>query len=181
MKPPVIQTNRLTLAPVTMEDAPSIQKHFDNWNIIKHIGSAVPWPYPDDGATYYLETILKDAETKEIYLWGIWINDGPNELVGLIEYRFTKDKDDNRGFWLAEPFWGKGLMSEAVAATQDFVFFDLKKERLVVKSAGSNIGSKRVKQKNGAVQVGTAKGSYHTGETTENIWEITRKNGIKYR
>ena len=39
--------------------------------------------------------------------------------------------------------------SEAVVATQDFVFFDLGKKRFVVKSAKSNVGSRIVKERGG--------------------------------
>ncbi len=86
-------------------------------------------------AETYLEDILKQMRTKEIYIWGILLKDGPNEIIGVIEYRFVDNKDDNRGFWLAKPYWGQGIMTEAVIATQDFVFFKLGKERVVVKNA----------------------------------------------
>jgi ribosomal-protein-alanine N-acetyltransferase len=45
-----IQTQRLILRPLAVSDAPAIQRHFNNWNIIQNLASVVPWPYPDDGA-----------------------------------------------------------------------------------------------------------------------------------
>ena len=57
MATPTLQTERLTLRPVLIQDAPAIQQHFDNWNIMKHLTAQVPWPYPADGA----ETFIKDV------------------------------------------------------------------------------------------------------------------------
>jgi hypothetical protein len=53
---PTLTTPRLFLRPVALADASAIQEHFANWNVIKHIGGNVPWPYPADGA----ETFLKE-------------------------------------------------------------------------------------------------------------------------
>ncbi len=72
------------------------------------------------------------------------------EVVGVVEYRLSDDGDDNRGFWLAEPYWGCGYMTEAIVATQDYVFFELDKTRLIVMSAESNEGSRKVKMRCGA-------------------------------
>ena len=52
---PVIQTRRLILRPMALTDAPAIQRHFNNWNVIQTLATVVPWPYPDDGT----ETFIK--------------------------------------------------------------------------------------------------------------------------
>ncbi|OGP51930.1 MAG: GNAT family N-acetyltransferase, partial [Deltaproteobacteria bacterium RBG_13_43_22] len=146
MKTPILTTDRLILRPVTLSDAPAIQKYFNNWNIIKNLTTDVPWPYPDDGAEYFLKNIaLPKVAEGSSQMWGIYIKDCLDELVGIIEYHFNNDLGGgNRGFWLAEPFWGKGYMSEAVTAVQDYLFFELGINRIIVVNAKSNIGSRRV-------------------------------------
>ncbi len=54
MNTPTIQTSRLILRPLALSDAPAIQRHFNNWNIIRNLASVVPWPYPDDGAETFV-------------------------------------------------------------------------------------------------------------------------------
>ena len=171
-----LETPRLHLRPVSLEDSPAIQKYFANWNIVKYIGSDVPWPYPEDGAKRYLEEILMQVDQSDTYLWGLVLKAMGNEVVGVIEYRLGADEDDNRGFWLAEPFWGRGLMTEAVVATQDFVFNELNIKRLIVKNAESNEGSRKIKIRCGAEMIDRVSGKYLSGDAWEEVWEIRREN-----
>jgi ribosomal-protein-alanine N-acetyltransferase len=42
MHTPIIQTARFILRPLALTDAPAIQRHFNNWNIIRNLASVVP-------------------------------------------------------------------------------------------------------------------------------------------
>jgi RimJ/RimL family protein N-acetyltransferase len=47
----------------------------------------------------------------------------PGEAIGAIGMRATDDPDMcDIGYWLAQPFWGKGLMAEAIAAVVERAF-----------------------------------------------------------
>jgi ribosomal-protein-alanine N-acetyltransferase len=59
-----IQTQRLILRPLAVSDAPAIQRHFNNWNIIQNLASVVPWPYPDDGAATFIKQQLEKIASK---------------------------------------------------------------------------------------------------------------------
>lgn len=181
MKTPVLETERLILRPVTMGDAPSLQKHFNNWNIIRRIGVNAPWPYPDDGAESFLKMQQEFIREGKVFLWTINLKNTPNEAIGLIEFRFREEMDDNRGFWLSEDHWGHGYMSEAVEATQDWIFFELGKDKVIAKNAFDNVASRRVKEKTGARHIGQDVGKYHEGEKVQDIWEITAESWRAYR
>src|SRR6185436_4261673 len=107
---PTIQTSRLILRPLALSDAPAIQRHFNNWNIIRNLTTVVPWPYPDDGAETFVRLQLeKIAAGEELYLWGLTLRPGDGEAIGIIHFRPTADNSkDNRGFWVAEPYWNRG-------------------------------------------------------------------------
>ena len=64
-------------------------------------------------------------------------------------------------------------MTQAVALTQDYVFFDLDKPLIRVRSRCTNLASRSVKEKTGAILVGQGTGAYHDGMQAEDIWEIT--------
>src|SRR3984893_7372722 len=112
-----IQTQRLILRLLAVSDAPAIQRHFNNWNIIQNLASVVPWPYPDDGAeTFIRQQLGKIAAGEESYQWVLLQKSGRGDAIGIIRFDPRRDEPKaNRGFWLAEPYWNKGLMTEAVA------------------------------------------------------------------
>ena len=181
MKTPVLETERLILRPVTMDDAPSLQKHFNNWNIIRRIGVNAPWPYPEDGAESFLKMQQEFIRDGKVFLWTINLKDAPNEAIGLIEFRFREEMDDNRGFWLSEDHWGHGYMSEAVEATQDWIFFELGKDKVIAKNAFDNVASRRVKEKTGAEFVGLVQMDHHQGESEVQRWIVTRDHWARIR
>jgi [ribosomal protein S5]-alanine N-acetyltransferase len=42
---PSLETERMWARPVRLEDAEQVQKIFPQWEIVKHLGAVVPWPY----------------------------------------------------------------------------------------------------------------------------------------
>lgn len=153
MKTPVLETERLILRPVTIDDAPAVQRHFNNWNIIRHLNAAIPWPYPDDGAaTFIKDNVLPRMQTGKAFIWAITIKENGDEAVGIVDFGGERPAHtENRGFWLAEPFHGRGYMTEAIAITQDFLFFEAGIESFRVTNAVTNAGSRGVKEKTGAI------------------------------
>lgn len=182
MKIPTLKTERLILRPMALSDAPAIQHYFDDWEIIKY--TFAPWPFPKDGAKQNLvEKTLPSVRQGKSISWAITLPDEKkyNGFIGRIDYRFNEDGID-RGFWLALPFQGQGLMTEAVMTTQDYMFFDHGIERFIVGNDVSNVGSRRVKEKTGAVLLRTEDnkpGSHVDGKLE--IWEVTRENWAKIR
>jgi [ribosomal protein S5]-alanine N-acetyltransferase len=177
---PTIRTSRLVLRPLALSDAPAIQRHFNNWNIIRRLASVVPWPYPDDGAvTFITQQLEKIAAGEEIYQWVLVLQDGDDEAIGNINFRpGSDDPKGNRGFWLAEPWWNRGLMTEAISSVNDFAFETLGIESFHVCNAASNAASRRVKQKTGAEFVGNIELAHHDGQTKAERWRVTRESWL---
>jgi ribosomal-protein-alanine N-acetyltransferase len=183
METPVIQTRRLILRPMALSDAPAIQRHFNNWNVIRTLATVVPWPYPDDGAiTFVKRELAKIAAGEEIYHWVLVLRASDGEAIGNINFRpRAGGRKGNRGFWLAEPYWKKGLMTEAVAAVNDFAFLTLGLESFVVCNVASNVASRRVKQKTSAEFVGHIELPHHNGESKSEQWLVTRESWLGRR
>lgn len=181
MDTPTIQTGRLVLRPLALSDAPAIQRHFNNWNIIKNLASVVPWPYPDDGAeTFISQQLEKIAAGEEIHQWVMVLRSGDGQAIGNI--RFIPQADSpkgNRGFWLAEPYWNQGLMTEAITAVNDFAFHTLGIESFHVCNAVCNAASRRVKQKTGAEFVGHIDLAHHNGQSKAEKWKVTREGWLR--
>ena len=180
---PRIETRRLILRPLALSDAAAIQHHFNNWNVIKTLATVVPWPYPDDGAESFIKRELdKIAAGEESYQWVLVLRTGDGEAIGNINFRPRADGcKGNRGFWLAEPYWNRGLMTEAIAAVNDFAFLTLGLDHFHVCNAQSNVASRRVKQKTGAEFVGFVELPHHNGESRAEKWKVTRETWLRDR
>ncbi|MDB5243104.1 MAG: family N-acetyltransferase, partial [Spirosoma sp.] len=57
-------------------------------------------------------------------------------------------KNIELGYWLAEPFWGKGIISEAIKRVVDFAFESYDVNRIFARPFGHNVASQHVLQKN---------------------------------
>lgn len=182
MATPTLETDRLVLRPVTLKDAPAIQKYFDNWNIVRYLPKTVPWPYPANGAEEHLRNKLLPAiASGEALVWAIFSKEGPKEAIGVINFRFKEQGGGNRGFWLAEPFWSKGYMTEAVTVVQDYLFFDLGIDRFFATNSKANKGSRRVKEKTGARYLGAAQLEDREGGLESERWDVTFENWASLR
>lgn len=180
--PPILDTERLRLRPIVIGDAPALQRHFDNWNIIQHLTTQVPWPYPADGAESFInDVVLPGYETDASLAWAITLKEAPDELIGCISFSFEDTGVGNRGFWLAEHLWGRGYMTEAVVAVQDHVLLELGVDHMVVLNSTKNPGSRRVKEKTGARFLGHVSVTHHNGETMSDKWEVTRSDWAELR
>jgi hypothetical protein len=77
-----------------------MQRHFNDWRIIRHMTMRVPWPYPDDGAECFIrEHCLPAMADGRMMAW-VLVPYTESEAVGLLEYRVGEELTDNRGFWV---------------------------------------------------------------------------------
>lgn len=168
----VLETRRLILRPLRLEDAAGTQKLFPHWEIVKFLGAIVPWPYPEDGAlTYYRDAALPAIERGDAWHWTLRLKEAPEDMIGSI--CLVRDGHNNRGFWLGFPWHRRGLMTEAAEVANDYWFDVLGMKTLRVPKAVGNVGSRRISEKTGMRLVGTEMRDYVSGRLLSEIWEIT--------
>ncbi len=172
---PTLETPRLILRPLRLEDAPMIQKYFGCWEVVQHLSSHVPWPYPEDAAEQFVAGRLAQVAEGSDIVWAI-TERGNDSLIGVLDYSAEDQGLGNRGFWLGVPWHGLGYMTEAVLAFQHYVFTELKLDRIVVSNSISNPASRRIKEKTGGRFMGLVAGSFRNGETQSEQWEITQES-----
>jgi RimJ/RimL family protein N-acetyltransferase len=169
---PELTTKRLILKPLALADAEQIQALFPHWEIVRHLLNVVPWPYPPDGALIFIrDKALPAVERGEAWDWTLRLKSEPTQIVGGINVR--KGEHKNRGFWLALPWHGRGLMTEAVEAVNDFWFDTLKFSVLRVSKSIENVASRRISVKTGMRLIATAEEDYVSGRFASESYEIT--------
>ena len=174
---PPLESPRLLLRKLALEDGPQMQAIFPQWEILKHMNASIPWPYPDDGVEIYLrERALPAMEMGTDWHWSIRPKSAPDMLIGVISLHSLED--NNRGFWLDPKWQRQGLMSEAAAAVMRFWFENLGKPVLRVPKAVDNIASRRISEKEGMRVVATGEKDFVGGRFPVEIWEITAEKWL---
>jgi RimJ/RimL family protein N-acetyltransferase len=80
-----------------------------------------------------------------------------DEAIGGIGISLNQDVHRltaEMGYWLGEPYWGKGLMTETVAKFTQYVFECFQLVRIYAEPYASNLSSCRVLEKAGFTQEG---------------------------
>lgn len=178
---PILKTPRLVLRALRLEDAPQIQGLFPHWAMLQFMAAAIPWPYPEDGARTHLETVLPKMAAGEEYDWAITMKaEGDDQPIGIIS--LYPEGEDNRGFWLAQAYWGRGLMKEAVFAVNDFAFETLGMPHLTLNNAEPNKASHQLKESSGAKIVAVNDDVPYVGGRFRQIrWRLTRADWDVHR
>ena len=178
---PTFETERLFIRGVRLEDAESYERNFANYEVVKQLSSIVPWPYPKGGVADFLQSQVFPHQGTTYWFWVLFFKDKRDEVIGSLDLR-RDEKLGNRGFWLAEPYWRRGLMTEAVVPTTDYAFERLGFERLVFSNAVGNDGSTRIKEKTGATYLGNKPAKFVSSEYTEaEWWELTKEAWRRFR
>ena len=174
-KLPEFKTERLLLREIQVSDYKSYQKKFSDYEIIRYLSNIVPWPYPDNGALDFLQSVILPKQGIDLWCWAICLKEKRDDMIGVIEIR--KGPSDNRGFWIAREHQGKGFMTEATVPTTDYAFNKLGFEKLVFLNALENKASRRIKEKTGVRLVGTCPRKFVDPQyTMAQIWELTKED-----
>lgn len=178
---PVFETERLILRGVRVEDAPSYDRHFIDFEVISQLASTVPWPYPKEGTKPFIEKMILPEQGKDRWVWGIFQRSAPEELIGVVDL-WREGKPEHRGFWLGRSYWGMGYMTEAVTPVMDYAFDSLGFDKLVFSNAVGNAKSRRIKEKTGARLVGIRPASFvDPGYTHAETWELTKEDWKRFK
>jgi len=106
------RTPRLLLRPGFPEDAPALATAIGDEEIVRNLATA-PWPYRMRDAEAFL------AKPRDPVLPSFLIFErGPAapQLVGSCGLGRRPSGSVELGYWIARPFWGRGLATEACAA-----------------------------------------------------------------
>ena len=173
-----LETSRLILQPLQLEDAEQTQTLFAQWDVVKYLNAGVPWPYPSDGVfAYYRDLSIPAVERGDEWHWTLRLKSAPTEIIGAIGLvRPPKDATkpgNNRGFWLVPSWHRKGIMLEAVIAANDYWFDVLGFPLLRVSKAVENVGSRRISEKTRMRVVARNESDYVSGRLPTEVWELT--------
>ncbi len=142
----MLQNGNIILRALTDEDAPALAQLANNKKIWDNVRDILPHPYGIDDAIFFVN--LTKQENPQCS-FAIEYENQFCGMVGLVPqqdvYRLTAEI----GYWMGEPFWGKGIATKAVKLVTEYGFNALGFVRIHTGIFEHNIGSIKVLEKNG--------------------------------
>ncbi|MGN0517749.1 MAG: GNAT family N-acetyltransferase [Acutalibacteraceae bacterium] len=144
----ILTTKRLILRPWQDSDAEDLYKYASD----DRVGPAAGWP-PHTSVENSLEIIRSVFSEPETYAVCLKENNKPIGSAGIMMGKYSNlnipDDEGEIGYWLGVPFWGQGLIPEAVNELIRYGFEDLRLKKLWCGYFDGNEKSRRVQEKCG--------------------------------
>ncbi|WP_019039738.1 GNAT family N-acetyltransferase [Psychroflexus tropicus] len=155
-KLPEINTERLILTELKADDIKDIVNYASNKKISDSTLN-LPHPYSEKDAIYWINLAYQGLKSRTNYIFAIRLKEESKFIGGIglgVEKRFNRAEI---GYWIAEPFWGKGIATEANKAVIEFGFKDLGLNKLTSSHLSKNPASGKVMQNSGMIKEGVLK------------------------
>ncbi len=166
---------QFTLRPFTENDVKSVAKYANNLEIAKNLTNKFPHPYTTENARQF---IAFATANKPVHIMAIDVN---GEAVGGIGVHPKDDiecKNAEMGYWIAEPFWGNGIITKAVAQMIEYGFANFEIDRIFARPFGTNLASQKVLQKTGfMLEAQFEKTLFKNGEYKDELIYAIRRKG----
>ncbi len=136
------------LRPFTMNDAASVARYANNSKIAQNLRNVFPHPYTAEDAHAFLSACVEKEGNRQM-IRAICVDGEAVGSIGIFCKEDVYEKSGELGYWLGEPFWGRGIVTQAVRQICDetFAAFDL--VRIFAEPYAHNNGSRRVLEKAG--------------------------------
>ena len=136
-------------------DAASVVRYANNFNVSRYLRDRFPYPYTMEHARAFLAGAV--GEEAEETKFAIEVDGEAAGGIGVIPGADIERFSAEIGYWLGEPFWGRGIVSEALVLITVRAFERLNLLRLFALAFAENAASTRVLEKAGYVCEGVLK------------------------
>lgn len=130
-----LETEKLWMRPMRVEDVDLIQKFLPDWEIVKYLSHpGLSLKAAVDVAREVFRRVILQPEPKDEWIWKIQHKDEPEKIIGVAHLR----RDSARGsenIWLDPEFRTPELMEQALHAVNEHAFSQLGFSDVVFKKA----------------------------------------------
>lgn len=135
----------ITLRDLGNDDQLLLVKYLNDPEVIRYLSSKIPNPYTVDDANWWIETGSKDhAIVKAVEFNGVFCG-----VIGAYTQVFEYAHSAEVGYWIAKPYWGKRIATQALQLFTADIFNQTSISRLFNPVSAPNIASMRVLEKAG--------------------------------
>ena len=137
-----------------LSDAKDLSKVLTNKKVQDNLRDGLPYPYTEKDGVDYISAMLS-ADENETFAFAVTVDGKVVGSIGVFRQGNIHSQTAELGYYLAEDYWGKGIMTEAVKQTCEYVFGNSDILRIFAEPFSSNAASCRVLEKAGFKYEGT--------------------------
>ena len=137
-----------------LTDAKDIAVALSNKNVQDNLRDGLPYPYSEQDGIDYISSMLS-ANKDETFAFAITLDDKAIGSIGVFRQQNIHRQTAEMGYYIAEEYWGNGIMTDAVKQICEYVFENSDILRLYAEPFAYNAGSCRVLEKAGFKDEGT--------------------------
>lgn len=137
-----------------LSDAPDLAATLSNRKIQDNLRDGLPYPYTEQDAKDYISAMLS-ADENETFAFAVTVDNRAIGSIGVFRQENIHRQTAELGYYIAEDYWGKGIMTEAVRQVCEYVFDKSDIIRIYAEPFAYNTASCRVLEKAGFQYEGT--------------------------
>nr|WP_288978352.1 GNAT family protein [uncultured Blautia sp.] len=137
-----------------LSDATDLAAALSNKKIQDNLRDGLPYPYTEQDGTDYISAMLS-ADENEIFAFAITVDEKLVGSIGIFRQGNIHRQTAELGYYIAEDYWGRGIMTEAVRQICRYVFDKSDIIRIYAEPFAYNAASCRVLEKAGFQYEGT--------------------------
>lgn len=130
------------------EDAARLAQMLNNKKILDNLRDGLPFPYTEKDAGEFIEAMLS-ADPIKTFPFAITVNDEVIGSIGVFRCDNIHSQSAEMGYYIGEPYWGKGIMTSAVEQICRYIFEQTDIIRIFAEPFAHNAASCRVLEKAG--------------------------------
>lgn len=137
-----------------LSDARNLAAALSNKKIQDNLRDGLPYPYTEQDGRDFISAMLS-ADENETFAFAITVDNIAIGSIGIFRQGNIHRRTAELGYYIAEEYWGKGIMTEAVRQICEYVFSKSDIIRIFAEPFAYNIASCRVLEKAGFQCEGT--------------------------
>lgn len=137
-----------------LADAKDLAAALSNKKILDNLRDGLPYPYTEQDGKEFISAMLA-ADENDTFAFAITADGKVVGSIGAFRQGNIHRQTAELGYYIAEEYWGKGIMTEAVKQLCEFAFSHTDIIRIYAEPFADNVGSCRVLEKAGFQYEGT--------------------------
>ena len=137
-----------------LSDAKDLAAALSNKKVQDNLRDGLPYPYTEQDGKEFISAMLS-ADESETFAFAITVDNMVIGSIGIFRQGNIHRQTAELGYYIAEEYWGKGIMTEAVKQICEYVFAKSDIIRIYAEPFAYNIASCRVLEKVGFQYEGT--------------------------